>query len=160
MKDLDGVYYIQNLKYGYIFAADSDKDENDHIVEACPTSDNIKYDKYKFKITKQPGDYYTIANVKYGTMFTADNKKDENDHYVEAGDVGDTAKSQWRIGYIYNEYPAIGMYIQNVKYNYMFVADKTTKGSDHVVETSPNSGKDQLKFDKYRWRIVPIDMVE
>ncbi len=156
MKDLDGVYYIQNLRYGYIFAADGDKDEDDHIVESRPSDDDINYEKFKFRITKHAGGYYSIVNLKYGTMFAASSTKDENDHYVEAGNVGDIAKSQWRIGYINEEDPMIGMYIQNVKFNYMFAASSTKKGSDHVVETAPDSGENELKLDKFKFRIVPV----
>jgi len=81
----NGSYHIRNGQYGYIFAADKDKSDNDHLVEARPdaTSSDLSQDKFKWRISKA-GNYYAIENVKYGATFAADSDSKDGDHIVEA----------------------------------------------------------------------------
>jgi len=146
-------YNIQNLKYGFVFAADKDMKDNDHIVEARPgTSESDKgQEKFIFALVPQKLGYYQIQNKKYGYIFAANSDTDDGDHLVEAHpNFEDDDKNRWSI----IEVPGTDYcYIRNWKHGYMFAADSTKKDGDHVVECRPNTKEDDLNQDKFRFRL-------
>jgi len=148
--------YIENFKYGRLFAADSKKDEGDHVVETDLASKSGE--KYEWMIYQSGSDYF-IQNKLYGFMFSTDKDKDKGDHYSECDPNIQTlsqaiSKSEDNTKWIWDiQSSSPGLIISNRRYGQMFAADGTKDGGDHIVETRPNS-KDIGA--KWVWSITDI----
>ncbi len=92
------VYFIENKKYGFMFAASTDKKGDDHIVECDPEIKDLalakaKYDenyKWGWGIKELDGEAFNleIHNRKYGTLFAATTDRSGDDHLVEVTKEG------------------------------------------------------------------------
>ncbi|MDW5418744.1 hypothetical protein R6242_19430 [Iodobacter sp. CM08] len=155
---LDTWLFLDNNLYGRLFAADSDKKDNDHMVETSANPDGS--DKYQWKIYQRAGNYF-LLNKKYGFLFAADTDKYDNDHVVECApdktdlaQVPESKKWQWQITPLQH---GLGWLIGNGAYGQMFSANGDKKGDDHVVEASPSSPSLNQSAAKWVWQIVPVE---
>ncbi|WP_299494548.1 hypothetical protein [uncultured Shewanella sp.] len=147
--------YVTNVGFGQMFAATTDKDGDDHIVEVGKGGQTA--DKYQWKIYKNDG-YYFIQNKSQGFMFSATGKKYGDDHVVECRPSLVTLESaiknnqtnnkwSWKIKQQGND-----LLIVNNRQGQLFAAHKDLKGEDHVVETQPGS---EFNTDsKFIWTLV------
>lgn len=149
--------FINNVGFGQLFAASTDKADNDHYVETGKGGQTA--DKYQWKI-HQDGDRYFIENKTRGFMFAANGDLYGDDHIVECDpDVTTIANAKkqnstdnkwsWRI-----TEKSDGLIIINNKWGQMFAAHTDLKGEDHVVETKP--GREFESDSKYIWQLKQV----
>lgn len=151
--------YIQNLRYGYLFAADRDLNGKDHLLETRPmTSESDKTnDKFKWIIQELHNKHFIIRNKKYGYIFAADNDLKDNYHLLEAR-TNDTwtdveTKFSWDIAEskIDNIYHLI-----NDSHGYIFASSPDIMNSDHLAESCPDITDVNINADKFKWIITPV----
>lgn len=151
-----GRFLIANCRYNYLFAADGDKKDNDHVVETRPSScatAATAESKFLWEISDAGNGYYHVKNDKYGYIFAADGDKKGSDHMVEArpgASSSDLAqdKFKWRIVREGNFYA-----IANVKHGDTFAADGDTSDGDHLVEARPSTSASDKASAKFKWMI-------
>lgn len=150
--------YINNLAYGQLFAATTDKKDDDHIVETG--AGGHTENKYWWMIYEQDGSYY-LENKVQGFMFAAAGDKKDDDHIVECRPSVNTlseavaagansTKWQWHISSSDK-----GLLIVNKGYGQMFAAAGDKIDNDHIVEARP--GTEGITEDKFVWNLEVID---
>ena len=150
-----GQFLIANCSYNYLFSADSDKKDNDHVVETRPSScaTMAADSKFLWEISDAGKGCFHIKNGKYGYIFAADGDKKGSDHMVEArpgASSSDLAqdKFKWRIIREGNFYA-----ITNVKHGATFAADTDISDGDHLVEARSSASTSERASAKFKWMI-------
>jgi 1-phosphatidylinositol phosphodiesterase len=151
-----GQFLIANCRYNYLFAADKDKKDSDHVVETRPSSCTTlasAEDKFKWELIDAGNGCYRIKNVKYGYIFAADKDTIDGDHMVEARPGASNSdleqdKFKWRIVREGNLYA-----ISNVKHGAIFAAVNDTSDGDHLVEARRSPSASDKQAAKFKWMI-------
>lgn len=152
--------FINNSKWGRLFAASSDKMDSDHIVETTDSFSN--HDKYQWRLHPY-GDDYLIENKAYGFMFSASGDKKGNDHIVKCNpDLDSLSKAKQaadnNLKYCWSvQIRSSGFQLINKRFGLMFSADEDLKGNDHIVETRPDSSENG---NKWLWKMRPVEQFD
>lgn len=146
--------YFYNIAHNQMFAAGSDKKDDDHIVETG--AGGRTSEKYHWKIHEHNGNYF-IENRYRGFMFAAVGDKEGLDHLVECRPSITTLERAIEVNEKSNKWSwnitatDKGLRIINNLYGQMFAADTDKSGDDHFVETRPGTIEESIP--KYIWRI-------
>lgn len=149
--------YIYNYANNQMFAASSDKKDDDHLVETG--SGGRTDDKYQWMIHEYQGDYF-IQNRVRGFMFAASGDKKGSDHLVECRPTIASLKSAVHANEESNKWSwrmaetDLGLLFINNQHGQMFAANSDKIGDDHLVETNPDSVSES--GSKYLWRLELI----